>query len=76
VAGACQNQIRAALFVGEVTVPTKTAHVHVLSDGDFSPGRYFWLLRDLRRVKPFAFTGRQGFFQVPDELIHYEVDYP
>lgn len=40
--------------------------------GDWSPGRYLWLLKDVRRIKPVAFTGRQGIFQVPDEVIQYE----
>lgn len=40
--------------------------------GDWSHGRYLWLLKDVRRIVPFAFTGRQGFFKVPDELIVYE----
>jgi len=39
--------------------------------GDFSCGRYAWILKDNRPVKPFRVKGHQGFFQVPDELIHY-----
>lgn len=38
--------------------------------GDFSPGRYAWLLGDVKRLpKPVPFKGSQGFFEVPDDLI-------
>lgn len=38
--------------------------------GDFSPGRFGWVLEDVRRLqKPIPFVGRQGFFSVPDELL-------
>lgn len=32
--------------------------------GDYSPGRFAWVTRDLRRLKPFPVSGRQGLFQV------------
>lgn len=38
--------------------------------GDFSLGRFGWVLENLRVIaEPIPFKGRQGFFQVPDELI-------
>lgn len=38
--------------------------------GDFSPGRFAWLLCNLRALKkPVPFLGRQGFFNVPDSLL-------
>lgn len=38
--------------------------------GDFGPGRYGWLLRHVRQVHPhLPFVGRQGLFDVPDELL-------
>jgi hypothetical protein len=40
------------------------------SFGDFAPGRFGWILINVRRLKvPLPFKGRQGFFDVPDELI-------
>lgn len=43
--------------------------------GDYRPGRFAWLLEDvqpLRQVVPFS--GKQGFFEVPDALLlpHYD----
>ena len=38
--------------------------------GDFSLGRYGWVLERIRMVDPpVPFRGRQGLFNVPDELI-------
>lgn len=38
--------------------------------GDFSPGRFGWVLTDVRPLpEPIPFVGRQGFFNVPDELL-------
>ncbi len=38
--------------------------------GDWSPGRYAWKLENIRRfVNPPHIRGRQGLFDVPDELI-------
>lgn len=38
--------------------------------GDFAPGRFAWLRKDpLKLARPVPFTGRQGFFNVPDEVL-------
>ncbi len=38
--------------------------------GNFDPGRYAWKLANPRRfATPIPFTGRQGFFNVPDEVV-------
>lgn len=38
--------------------------------GDYTPGRFRWDLANIRRLDdPIPYTGRQGFFDVPDELI-------
>lgn len=38
--------------------------------GNYGPGRYAWLLRDVVPLtEPLGFKGRQGFFEVPDELL-------
>ncbi|MFH1186297.1 MAG: ASCH domain-containing protein [Chloroflexota bacterium] len=40
------------------------------SMGDFGPGRFGWLLADVRALpKPIPFRGAQGFFEVPDSLL-------
>jgi hypothetical protein len=37
--------------------------------GLYEPGRFAWVLQDVRRlVEPVAFRGRQGLFDVPDEI--------
>jgi hypothetical protein len=37
--------------------------------GDYSPGRWAWLLRDVKPLTPSkGVIGRQGFFDVPDRL--------
>lgn len=38
--------------------------------GNYEPGRFVWMLRDIRALKvPVPFRGRQGFFEVPDDVI-------
>lgn len=38
--------------------------------GNFEIGRYGWVLTGVRPLlKPLPFVGRQGFFNVPDELL-------
>lgn len=38
--------------------------------GDYGPGRYAWLLKDVQALtEPVPFIGRQGFFEVPQALI-------
>ena len=37
--------------------------------GDFCPGRFGWVLTDVRAVKPIPWRGAQGLFDVPDELV-------
>lgn len=37
--------------------------------GDFSSGRFAWILSEIKPVEYFRVTGKQGFFNVPDELI-------
>jgi hypothetical protein len=38
--------------------------------GDFRPGRYAWRLENVIELpEPIPFKGRQGFFNVPDDLI-------
>lgn len=34
--------------------------------GNFSPGRFGWMLDDVERVAPIFWRGAQGFFDVPD----------
>ena len=45
--------------------------------GDYSHGRYIWMTRGLRTfTRPFAVTGRQGLFEVLDEVIERETLMP
>jgi hypothetical protein len=38
--------------------------------GDFSPGRHAWKRGAFKRLAtPAPFTGKQGFFEVPDEIM-------
>ncbi len=38
--------------------------------GNFSPGRFAWKLENIRRLKnPIPIKGKQGLFNVPDDLI-------
>jgi len=45
--------------------------------GDFSPNRHVWKLQNIRRfVNPPYIMGRQGIFNVPDDLIKDLETYP
>ena len=45
------------------------SHVE-LHFGDFSDGRWAWRLREVRALPvPIPFRGRQGLFDIPDELL-------
>lgn len=38
--------------------------------GDYSDGRYGWQLRNVREFEvPIPYRGRQGLFEVPDEVV-------
>lgn len=66
--------------VGELETPRQpdrnAGHLYKWTErqmGDFSPGRFGWVLTDVRRLpEPVPFVGRQGFFNVPDELLPVE----
>ena len=38
--------------------------------GNYEPGRYAWLLSDVRPVDPIGVRGAQGLWDVPDELVY------
>ncbi|CAG0950703.1 hypothetical protein RHDC4_00057 [Rhodocyclaceae bacterium] len=53
----------------DASIPTNTL-IEPGPFGDFSPGRYAWRMRDPQLLpEPIPFVGKQGFFDVPDELI-------
>lgn len=66
--------------LGAVVCTAVLAEVHAsdwfggLSDmemmyGDYGPGRFGWILRDVVSLEaPIAWSGKQGWFDVPDEL--------
>jgi hypothetical protein len=38
--------------------------------GNYSPGRFVWVLEDIKKLDaPIPFKGQQGFFEVPDSLL-------
>jgi hypothetical protein len=52
---------------GQVTLPPDAPE---RSFGDYSPGRWAWLLADVEPLpEPVPFKGAQGFFDVPDALL-------
>lgn len=66
----------ALLGVAELVNCAATDEIEFLLDpierryGDYTAGRFGWQLADVRRfVEPIGFTGRQGFFNVPDKLV-------
>lgn len=43
---------------------------HEFAFGNYAPGRFAWVLRDVQAVYPAVpFRGSQGIFDVPDELL-------
>jgi hypothetical protein len=43
---------------------------HEFAFGNYAPGRFAWVLRDVAPVAPpLAFRGSQGIFNVPDALL-------
>lgn len=37
--------------------------------GDFGPGRFGWILEDVKAIEPIPFRGSQRFFEVPDDIL-------
>lgn len=38
--------------------------------GDYSPGRFAWILEDVQALRePLPFAGKQGFFDVPEPIL-------
>jgi len=65
------------MVIGTVEItgwsPTESCAPTLGSDermfGNYAPGRWAWHLASPRIIKPFPWRGRQGWFNVPDELI-------
>jgi hypothetical protein len=52
---------------GEVMLPPPEPELHF---GNFTPGRYGWAFSDPRRLTtPVKMTGRQGFWEIDDNLV-------
>jgi len=51
-------------------VPTEVAKPATMESilGNYAPERFAWHTRDLKRVKPFAFTGMQGLKPLAPEV--------
>jgi hypothetical protein len=59
----CSEMTEEAIARLEVEQP------HEYAFGLYEPGRFAWVLRDVRRlVDPIPYRGRQKLFDVPDEL--------
>jgi len=42
--------------------------------GDFSPGRFGWVLADVQALqKPIPWRGKQGLFEVPDDVLTSDI---
>ncbi len=53
-----------------VTAPTSIYTWTERMMGDFSLGRFGWVLRDIKPLpEPIPYRGQQGLFQIPDEEI-------
>lgn len=56
-------------------VPSNSWKLHNMSSsnfylGDFSPGRFAWLLEDVVALpEPIPYRGAQGLFEIPDEVL-------
>jgi hypothetical protein len=58
------------ISVQHVLPLTRTLSEDELAFGDYSRGRFGWVLGDLRAfARPFPVCGRQGLFDVPDYLV-------
>ena len=43
--------------------------------GDFSEARYAWRKSEFKRLRvPIPFTGKQGFFEVPEDILAREME--
>lgn len=52
------------------TEEIEPAHIDRIC-GDWTAGRFAWLLRDpIKLPQPVPFTGKQGWFRVPSEVIN------
>lgn len=46
------------------------SHPAEFAFGDYTPGRFAWVLRDVEPVEPVPFTGAQRIFDVDDDLVY------
>jgi len=37
--------------------------------GDYTPGRFMWITENLQTFDPVPVVGRQGLFNVPDDIL-------
>lgn len=37
--------------------------------GDYTLGRWAWVLEDVTQIEPIPWKGRQGLFEIPDEVL-------
>lgn len=52
----------------EVDFSSDDYNAHEYVFGDYSEGRFAWITKNRRPIEPIPITGRQGLFNVPEEL--------
>ena len=70
----CVVEVYDCIYTGNLLCLQPPKHLYLSAQeammGNYAPERYAWLTRNCRRFKrPFQVTGRQGLFNVPDELV-------
>ena len=56
-------------YPGAKTFPANSSYAWTERQmGDFTPGRFAWILTEIKPITPIPFKGRQGLFNVPDDL--------
>jgi len=64
----CQVEQVDCQQIGHENCPPDTELEYHL--GNYDHGRYMWITDNVKRFeKPFSWKGKQGFFEVPDEII-------
>lgn len=60
---------RCVQITRELALQLHLAKPHEFAFGDYTPGRYAWVLRDVETFPPVPWKGSQGIFEVPDDRL-------
>lgn len=55
--------------IGEHGALESSLFIREMDWGDYTPGRYAWLLKNVRAIAPIPCRGALGLFEVPDGLV-------